>query len=91
MGSVEEGILDGPRDLNVTFGVKRNASPKREQNLFLSETARARICDGLCKEIQIYKELLNRAINLAQDYITMSELQESCPLEASGTTCKRST
>jgi Sulfotransferase family len=87
--SVEETILDGPRGLNVTFDSIRHASPKRPEAISLSAIAQERICAALCHEIQIYKSLLQNAVNLHLSDVeeSMKELQNSCPDEADKDAC----
>jgi hypothetical protein len=87
--SIEEEVLNGPKELNVTFSRKSNASFKRPEVIALSPTAQRRICAALCKEIQIYKGLLRSAINLNKEDIeqSMAELEASCPVEAVKTVC----
>ena len=45
---------------------------------------------ALCNEIQVYKDIIKRAINLNENDIaqTMEELHESCPKEAVESTCR---
>jgi hypothetical protein len=66
-----------------------NASPKRPQDLILSDVARQRICRYLCDEIQVYKGLLRTALNLKTSDIetSMQELKMKCPVEALSSTC----
>lgn len=86
--SIESGLLNGLKDPKITFA-RFNASPKRAADLSLSETARERICNFLCNEIQVYKDLLHRAANLHPEDIavSMADLEASCPVEAALTTC----
>lgn len=88
--SIEEDILHGPKDLNVTFSRKGNVSPTRPEVTYLSATAKRRICAKLCEEIQVYKSLLREAINLNDNDVaqSMTELKESCPVEAAVTACE---
>jgi hypothetical protein len=87
--SIEENVLHGPKDLNVTFSLKCNASPTRPKTTFLSPIAQRRICAALCQEIQVYKSLLQAAINLNKNDVaqSMAELEESCPVEAMNNVC----
>lgn len=85
--SIEEDILHGPKDQNVTFSRRCNSSPQRPDNMYLSPTAKRRICEALCQEIQVYKNLLHAAINLSEGDVAQSiaELYENCPVEATNT------
>jgi hypothetical protein len=87
--SIEEDVLDGSRNLNVTFE-QTNASPKRAKDYVLSAKARKQICKWLCYEIQTYKFIIQKAINLSEDEkeISMQELSASCPKEALSSTCE---
>jgi hypothetical protein len=70
-GSVE----DGPAP-----AVFRAADPRR----YLSDRARTLLCAALCDEIQVYKRILRRAVNLRESDVqeSLAELRETCPLEA---------
>ena len=50
-----------------------------------SEEGRRNLCRALCEEIQVYKQLLVRAIDLSEEDVTTSleELQQQCPEETS--------
>jgi len=87
---LEEDFLKGPKDLNVTFTTNKNASPKRPEDLVLSEIARTRICHYLCEDIQVYKQLLLHAVNLNENdvAVSMRELNETCPTEAAASKCE---
>jgi hypothetical protein len=76
---------------NVTFARKNNASTKNDADLFLSDVAIQRLCYALCEEIQTYKQLLRRAVNLAVSDVAVSlqELAKSCPVEAAAEACPR--
>lgn len=90
--SIEVGVLRGDPNTNVSFDrpdAHRNASPKRPQDLVLSDLARQRLCHYLCRDIQIYKLLLQRAVNLdaAAVDVSLRELAEDCPVEAEAAAC----
>jgi hypothetical protein len=88
--SIERVILNGEFLSNASSTFQHtNASPKRPQDSVLSDVARLRICRYLCYEIQIYKRLLQSALNLkASDVeVSMQELRERCPIEAASTVC----
>lgn len=90
--SIEMDILHG--EVNGSFSSlssfkHTNSSPKRPQDLVLSDVARQRICRYLCDEIQVYKGLLQSALNLkpSEVEISMRELEFQCPIEALSPTC----
>jgi hypothetical protein len=91
--SIELDILhgDGEQGSFHSFSSFRhtNSSPKRPQDLVLSDVARERICRYLCDEIQVYKGLLQSALNLKPSDVetSMQELKMKCPIEALSTTC----
>ena len=86
--SLEEDLLHGQKNLNVSFG-HMNKSKKDAKDEYLSPTALRNICRELCGEIQVYKVLLQRAVNLNDDdYATsLAELAESCPEEVKASDC----
>jgi hypothetical protein len=55
----------------------------------LTGEARARLCHHLCDEIQVYKSIVERAVNLQpRDVATsLTELRRSCPREADLPSC----
>ncbi len=52
--------------------------------MYLSESSKHALCKVLCNEIQVYKDLIKKAVNLNEVAIeeTMQELKEVCPKEA---------
>ena len=44
----------------------------------------------MCNEIQVYKEIINKALNLDEDEIqeAINDLTESCPQQAIHSTCR---
>lgn len=71
----------------------RNNNDKRKTNKdkFLSKKARILVCAALCDDIQVYKDIVRRAINLnaTQVEATMVDLRHSCPVEADVESCPR--
>jgi hypothetical protein len=66
---------------------KINASSKRRREVAkISDRARRNLCIALRQEIQVYKDLLERAENLSEKQVAESlrELQDSCPDGTSG-------
>eukprot|EP00804_Cyclotella_cryptica_P028033 CCRYP_003894-RA/>CCRYP_003894-RA protein AED:0.00 eAED:0.00 QI:171/-1/1/1/-1/1/1/2577/1135 len=62
---------------------------KADSDKYLSEESRMVICKLLCNDIQVYKEILRRSVNLDVEQVAISidELKHSCPIEAVATTC----
>mmetsp|Transcript_8181 Transcript_8181/g.18300 ORF Transcript_8181/g.18300 Transcript_8181/m.18300 type:complete len:967 (+) Transcript_8181:23-2923(+) len=86
LGGKEE-ILGSPSKTELSHkNVNDNAS---DSDKYLSEESRVLICKKLCNEIQVYKGILKRSVNLNEnDYAqSMEELNDSCPLEADATSC----
>lgn len=56
---------------------------------YLSDESRALICEKLCNEIQVYRKILSVSINLNDEQVqqSMEEVENSCPSEASATSC----
>ena len=82
---------DDENNSNATISMfgKRNESVKQKQDTALSELARRNLCAGLCREIQIYKRILQRAENLSPADVadSLRELEESCPRQAVARDC----
>lgn len=83
-----EHLIDDWNQLEVLFGGPSQAlqsagrdNPGQTSNRILSDAAQRILCDHLSDEIQIYKELLVRAVNLDALDVQMSlkELGVSCP------------
>jgi len=58
-------------------------------DLHLSEESISILCKALCNEIQIYKKILYRALNISPDQLRMSmmDLEAKCPEEAIAEDC----
>lgn len=72
---------NAPIELNIPhLNVKEDTV---YQDQLLSTKAQVLLCEALCREIQTYKDILKRAVNLNRhDYLqSMKELQDSCPLQ----------
>jgi hypothetical protein len=87
--SIEAGVLHGRQDWNISFARKTNASPKRNEDDVLAPVAQRRLCHELCREIQTYKQILRRAVNLSPSDVEFSlhDLADNCPTEAAAETC----
>ena len=83
-------ILGGePEVLKLEDIPHDNAHAKNASELFLSDRSKVVLCDLLCNEIQVYKEIIKKAVNFNDNDIkqTMKELLETCPKEASADAC----
>jgi hypothetical protein len=80
--SIEDMLGGHPMSKTVN---KVNVSKKRSEVEKISERARNNLCVALRQEIQVYKDLLERAENLSEEHVAESlrELQDSCPNEIS--------
>jgi hypothetical protein len=70
---------------------ERNTNKQGYDEKFLTEEAKRLICEQLCDEIQVYKDLLFRAANLNATDVEQSleELRKSCPREADLPACPK--
>jgi len=66
------------------------AHAKNETELYLSPRSKEVLCNVLCNEIQVYKEIINKALNLDEEEIqeAIDNLAESCPQQAMHSTCR---
>mmetsp|Transcript_31447 Transcript_31447/g.56979 ORF Transcript_31447/g.56979 Transcript_31447/m.56979 type:complete len:113 (+) Transcript_31447:1505-1843(+) len=73
-----------PSDIPVN-----NAHEKNATELYLSKNSKLALCQVLCNEIQVYKDILRRAINLndADVLSSLDDLKGVCPKEAVENTC----
>jgi hypothetical protein len=80
--SIETMLGGKPRE-NVRFP-HRNSGPKEPRDPDLGESERMLLCHELCVEIQYYKLVLRRALNINKTEYdsSMKELGASCPNEA---------
>ena len=62
-----------------------------EEELYLSDESTAILCKALCNEIQQYKHILKRAINISNEQLQVSldELKRKCPDEVVKDTCRQ--
>mmetsp|Transcript_29163 Transcript_29163/g.61926 ORF Transcript_29163/g.61926 Transcript_29163/m.61926 type:complete len:437 (+) Transcript_29163:337-1647(+) len=79
----------GKANRDVQSIPKSNSYPHSAEDLFLSESSRVALCHELCNEIQMYKSILERAVNLdkQQLQVSLDELKAKCPEEASAEIC----
>jgi len=65
------------------------AHAKNATEMYLSDESKIILCQVLCNEIQVYKDILRRAINFQYVDVTTSleELRQSCPKEAVEESC----
>jgi len=89
--SAEQELSSGASNVTVTNFPHDNPSAWKamEDDSYLTESARQLLCHYLCDEIQVYKWLLFKAVNLDDnDFVqSMKELRESCPVEAVAKSC----
>jgi len=82
-----------PKNSAFKDGFKRkNKSRQADENsTVLSQTALENFCDALCEEIQVYKEILERAENLLpnEKSESLETLHAQCPKETSSATCPK--
>ena len=79
-------MLGGDGSFPATMATKQNSAsikPLRITNHNTTDVGIQNLCRALCDEIQVYKQLLVRAINLEADDIdaSMEELRQQCPEE----------
>ncbi|KAL3804861.1 hypothetical protein HJC23_006633 [Cyclotella cryptica] len=85
-----EYMLDGNGDvLNPSLLPENNVHDKNATDLYLSDDSKIALCRSLCNEIQIYKDILRRAVNFIEEdvQISLEELRLSCPSEAISDVC----
>lgn len=77
-----------PLSSNFTF-THKNKSPKSLDDMYIDPIAKDNICQALCRDIQIYKTILQNAENLNKnDYATsMHELSSDCPKQVATKQC----
>lgn len=77
------------RVLNITFPHRNKSLNVTKADKYLSETATKNLCQVLCMDIQAYKNILQRSVNLSpQDFeASMNMLAEHCPSEARSWDC----
>ena len=83
-------LIGGGRDALKPLDIpQNNAYAKNSTELYLSESSKVVLCRVLCNEIQVYKDIIRRAINFNDDDVeqTMDELRQTCPWEAGESTC----
>jgi len=58
---------------------------------YLTDDAKKLLCAHLCDEIQVYKELLRKAVNLRPEQVdqSMQELRKTCPIQADIPACPK--
>ncbi|KAL7553226.1 hypothetical protein ACHAWF_016488 [Thalassiosira exigua] len=66
-----------------------NAHTKTPEQIYLSDSSKVALCEALCHEIQVYKDIIKRAVNLDQNAVSesMDELRQKCPKEATENQC----
>jgi len=91
--SAEAVLANDAKDVrpqvNITFPHRNRSFNVSEADRKLSADATKNLCRVLCMEIQAYKEILSRSVNLSpQDYeASMKMLAEHCPKGVKEPTC----
>ena len=65
------------------------AHAKNATEMYLSDKSKIVLCQVLCNEIQVYKDIIRRAVNFNREDVkaSMEELRQTCPKEAVEETC----
>lgn len=89
--SVELELAGKRQGTPLSARIQNNAHKVNADVFSLSEELQSLICNMLCNEIQSYKQILNKSINLSGDQVAQSveELIASCPTEATSTKCNK--
>ena len=85
-----EDLFDCPDEERLTLSKRMNINTWADQDdMYLSDNSISLLCEALCNEIQIYKEILDRSLNLSQDQlqVSLTELVAKCPSEAMSEEC----
>lgn len=79
-----ENLFECPEQERLALATSVNVYRSDEDDLYLSDESISVLCQALCNEIQIYKEILHQALNLSQDQLreSLMELEAKCPHEA---------
>lgn len=87
--SINYFLGDKPEVLKSSDIPVYNAHAKNETEMYLSPSSKEFLCKVLCNEIQVYKDILKRAINLNDNDIeeSIDALRKSCPKEADDMAC----
>jgi hypothetical protein len=87
--SAEQALGGADHAVDAEFP-QHNPSGPSDADRYLSPEAKSLLCNALCAEIQVYKDLLRRAVNLKPDEVQQSleELSSSCPTQALASTCE---
>lgn len=86
-----ERAIGGNESVTDAFPTRNSSAGKKsDADRMLSETATTLLCRELCPEIQVYKSILHRALNLeyVDVEISLNELKESCPVEVANDECR---
>ncbi|KAL7487882.1 hypothetical protein ACHAW6_013459 [Cyclotella cf. meneghiniana] len=85
-----EHFLGGRHDvMNPSLLPANNVHDKNSTDLFLSSESKMVLCRALCNEIQFYKTILRKGVNLMEEdvLISLEELMLQCPIEATRDIC----
>lgn len=67
---------------------KGDKSKKLFDDNHLSPQARSLLCEALCEEIQLYKKIIENAVNLSSLEKAQSLQELSCPVQARARKCR---
>jgi hypothetical protein len=83
-----ERVIGGEKHVDVNVP-HLNQHTKDTKDAELSEKSQVLLCEALCDDIQIYKQILREAVNLnKRDFAqSMAELKTSCPLQVNSDVC----
>jgi hypothetical protein len=84
--STVDKMLGGDGSVPATLASKQNSAdikPLTISNHNTTDIGTLNLCRALCDEIQVYKQLLLRSVNLSPADVreSIAELRESCPEE----------
>jgi hypothetical protein len=85
-----EDLLGSHEEERLILSKAMNTNTWSDQaDLYLSDESISILCHTLCNEIQVYKEILRRALNMSQDQLraSLTELEATCPSEAIAEEC----
>jgi hypothetical protein len=80
-----EDLLGSHEEERLTLRKAMNTNSRADKaDLYLSDESISILCHALCNEIQVYKKILRRALNMSQDQLraSLTELEATCPSEA---------
>uniref|UniRef100_A0A7S2M8D7 Sulfotransferase domain-containing protein n=1 Tax=Skeletonema marinoi TaxID=267567 RepID=A0A7S2M8D7_9STRA len=84
-----EDLFECHEQERLALAKSANVGSDQDRSLYLSDESISILCQALCNEIQFYKKILHRAINMSEDQLRVSlmELEAKCPHEAIAEEC----